>query len=224
MAQLDGWNVRANCPDCGGAVTTFEYALGGREFGTVAIGKSGDFGGRAFGGTCFRLLRCAGCGRGALAEVGIDGRQQPVVLIDFFPRTLSLLELPNQVPAEIVKEYREAELCASVGAWRAASALFRSALEKTLKANGYIKGTLQARIDEAAEDGVITAARSQRAHENVRVLGNDVLHDEWREVSEEEALSSRRYIQRILEDLYDDRPSVDAILRAKGRIAEAKTS
>jgi len=46
--------------------------------------------------------------------------------------------------------------------------------------------TLAERIDKAAADGAITAARSRRAHENIRVLGNDVLHDEWREVTEAE--------------------------------------
>jgi hypothetical protein len=43
-------------------------------------------------------------------------------------------------------------------------------LEKTLKSNGYVKGTLEAKIDEAAGDGVITEARSKRAHEDIRVL------------------------------------------------------
>jgi hypothetical protein len=76
---------------------------------------------------------------------------------------------------------------------------FRSALEKALKANGYMKGSLAARIDEAAGDGVITEARRKRAHEDVRVLGNDVLHDEWRSVTDDE-VTAAHYVQRILED------------------------
>ena len=74
------------------------------------------------------------------------------------------------------------------------------------------------RIDKAAADGVITAARSKRAHDDVRVLGNDVLHDDWRVVTEEEVELSHRYVQRILEDLYDDRASVEDILREKKRL------
>jgi hypothetical protein len=132
--------------------------------------------------------------------------------------------LPDTVPEGIVKEFHEAELCASVEAWRGASALYRSVLEKTLKDNGYKKGSLADKIDEAAADGVITAARSRRAHEDVRVLGNDVLHDEWREVTEEEVDLAHHYAQRILEDLYDDRPSVEAILTKKGRITTAPAS
>jgi hypothetical protein len=52
----------------------------------------------------------------------------------------------------------------------------------------------------------------------IRVLGNDILHDAWREVSEEEYDLAHRYSQRILEDLYDDRPSVVAPLTEKTRL------
>jgi hypothetical protein len=87
---------------------------------------------------------------------------------------------------------------------RAASALFRSVLEKTLKTNGYTKGNdtslkdLQKRIDAAATDGVITDARRKKAHEDIRALGNDVLHDDWREVTDAEVEDAHRYTQRIL--------------------------
>jgi hypothetical protein len=111
-----------------------------------------------------------------------------------------------------------------MGLHRAASALFRSVLEKTLKANGYTKGNdpalrdLQRRIDAAAADGVITAARQRRAHNEIRSLGNDVLHDDWREVEAGEVEDAHRYMQCILEDLYDDRSAVEAVLIAKERL------
>src|SRR5262249_17995494 len=103
----------------------------------------------------------------------------------------------------------------------AGSALLRSALEKTLKANGFNKGSLQDKIDQAATDGAITEARSKRAHEDIRVLGNDVLHDAWRAVTEEEFELAHHYTQRILEDFYDDRPTVEALLTSKGRLKSA---
>ena len=132
--------------------------------------------------------------------------------------------VPAAVPAEIQAEFREAELCAAFKANRAASALYRSVLEKVLKANGYTKGNdpslrdLQKRIDAAAADGVITDARRKRAHEDIRSLGNDVLHDDWREVTDDEVGNAHRYTQRILEDLYDDRGTVEAILIAKNKL------
>jgi len=99
-----------------------------------------------------------------------------------------------------------------------ASALLRSTLEKTLRANGYVKGNLASRIDEAANDGILTEARRKRAHDEVRVLGNDVLHDEWKEILSEDVDAAHHYVQRILEDFYDDRSSVEKILMDKKRI------
>ena len=65
----------------------------------------------------------------------------------------------------------------------------------------------------------MTEVRRKRAQDEIRVLGNDVLHDEWREVTREEFDLAHHYTQRILEDFYDDRPTVESALMAKGRIA-----
>lgn len=78
--------------------------------------------------------------------------------------------------------------------------------------------TCKRRIDAAATDGIITGPRQKKAHADIRVLGNDVLHDEWRKVGPEEVELTHHYAQRVLEDFYDDRPTVEAILKQKGRI------
>ena len=151
----------------------------------------------------------------------------------FSPTAIEHLNLPSKVPGDVVGEFREAELVASHGAFRAASALLRSVLEKVLTKNGYVdveveengrkfkSKSLKHRIDAAANDGVITEARKRRAHENIRVLGNDILHDEWRKVESPEYEDAHTYSQRVLEDLYDDRDTVEKILRAKHRIPDA---
>ncbi len=211
-------NVQAHCPDCGGAVTTFEARDAAHEFGTVIVNQPQMYMGAGYQRTLYRLLKCAGCQRGGLAKIFDNGNVVNGVLIDFYPVSLENAAIPKAVPAGIAAEFREAELCTGHKAWRAASALLRSTLEKTLKANGYNAGNLQGKIDQAASDGVITDARRRRAHEDIRVLGNDVLHDEWREVTEDEVSSAHQYGQRILEDFYDDRPSVEAILIAEQRI------
>lgn len=212
-------NVRAPCPDCDGAVTTFEMRAGGSsEYG--AIVRPGEFilDGRTFQRTVYQLLRCASCGRAGLATVADNGAVADGVLADFYPLPRATAKLPADVPDDVEAEYREAEKCASVGSWRGGSALLRSALEKTLAKNGYSKGTLAARIDEAAADGVITAARQRRAHDDVRSLGNDILHDEWRPVDATEYEAAHHYVLRILEDFYDHRQEVELVLKAKGRI------
>lgn len=199
-------------------MTTFEKSDGHSGFGQIhRTGTNFNFKNNHYIDAMYRLLRCAGCGRGGIAVL-LGGNYD--VLFDFYPKTIDALEIPDSIPQGIEAEFREAELCCSVGAWRAASALLRSTLEKTLKANGYTKGTLEKKIDEATSDGVLTAARKQRAHDEIRVLGNEVVHDEWREVTPEEVEMAHHYTQRILEDFYDDRDAVEAILKKKKRISD----
>jgi Domain of unknown function (DUF4145) len=217
LLSRTNYSVSAHCPTCK-AVTSFDQ----RQL--VIVPGPHMHNGQSFQRVLYILSQCARCARGAFAAVLDNGNAQSTVLEAFFPISPDTLPLPASVPADVQAEFREAELCAAFRANRAASALFRSVLEKTLKANGYIKGNdknltdLQKRIDYAAADGVITDARRKRAHEDVRSLGNDVLHDDWREVADDEVEDAHRYTQRILEDLYDDRPTVEAILIAKKRL------
>ncbi|MGE0454891.1 MAG: DUF4145 domain-containing protein [Vicinamibacteria bacterium] len=196
----------------------FDYKDSSREFGYVLVDRHHQFAGQSFSREHWRLLRCSGCGRAGLAKFHDTG-QAPAVLESFYPRALATAPLPAAIPDGIVKEYREAELCASVEAWRAASALVRSTLEKALKANGYTEGLLHKKINDAVGDGVITAARGQKAHDDIRVLGNEVVHDDWRAVDEAEVQAALHYAQRVLEDLYDDRASVERLLKANGRLS-----
>lgn len=214
-AKYIAGNVRAVCPGCEGALSMFEYQGGARgEYGAVVQDVEGE---KKF----YILMRCGGCGRGGLATIYNPlGTQIDGLLVEFYPVAIDRAALPATVPAGLSGDFREAEICASVGAWRGASALLRSVLEKTLIANGYAKGSLSARIDDAAADGVITAARQKRAHEDIRVLGNDVLHDEWREVTGDEYDAAHLYTQRILEDLYDLRSEVEQVLIKAGRLKE----
>ncbi len=177
----------------------------------------------------WRFVRCINCQRGGVAEILDINGDRPVIR-EFLPFAIEQVSLPTSVPSDLVNEFREAEKDAAYGAYRSASALLRSVLEKCLKKNGYdevevedSKGAkrktkqLIHRIEAAADDGVITQARKKRAHENIRVLGNDILHDDWREVSEDEYEDAHRYTQRILEDLYDSRETVEDVLKSKKR-------
>jgi hypothetical protein len=211
------YSVAAHCPTCQ-AVTSFEQKQ------LVAVQGVHEYEGKAFQRVLYVLTQCSRCQRGGFAVVPDNGNLQTAVVESFFPISVDAFPLPAAVPPDIVAEFREAELCAAFKAKRAASALFRSVLEKTFKANGYTKGndpTLkdrQKRIDAAAADGVITNARQKRAHDDIRSLGNDVLHDDWREITDGEVEDAHRYTQRILEDLYDDRAAVEAILTTKNKL------
>jgi hypothetical protein len=219
-AQLikQNWSVLAQCPNCYD-VRSFEMRYMPTAVAGVYVYKEKNYS---------RLLsvfsQCARCSHGGLAIILDDGDTATAVLESFSPLSIDSVPVPKAVPEDIVKEFREAEKCASFGANRAASALFRSVLEKTLKANGYTKTNdrslvdLQKRIDAAAGDGVITEARQKKAHDDIRSLGNDVMHDDWREVKDDEVEDAHRYTQRILEDLYDDRMTVEKILTQKNRL------
>lgn len=229
MAQLnDLGQVLARCVGCEGGKSRFESQDQGKGFGVVVTQ------GPKPGGTPwytqytdyhYRLFRCVGCGMGALGVIRMQdkgatypsGAQE---LIHFHPEAKERLSLPKDVPEGIQREFREAEMCLEHECYRAAAALFRSVLDKTLKANGYkssSRSNLQAEIDEAARDGIITEARKRRAHEDIRVLGNDILHGGWRSLGEGDVTPAHIYTQRILEDLYGDRPTVLKQLLAKGR-------
>lgn len=213
---VDG-SVRAHCPECG-TLTTFESRNSRGEHGTIVRDGTHFLNGVAYTRVLYIAMRCAGCGRGGLATVHDHGRVVDGKLETFYPASIERAALPTGTPAGVASEFREAEICASVQAWRAASALLRSALEKTLIANGYAKDSLAARIDQAANDGILTAARQRRAHDDVRVLGNDILHDEWRAVTRDEYNAAHHYTQRIMEDFYDHRSETEAVLQAAGRL------
>lgn len=223
-------NVLARCPDCD-AITSFDAkGHSNTALGAVFIDVPHRYEGNNYSRMLWHFFRCNVCSRGAVAKLHDNGNNQTAILEDFLPQAIEKASLPPSVPEDIVKEFREAELDAAHGAYRSASAMLRSVLEKTLKKNGYqeveIKdkqgnpkksNRLIDRIDAAAEDRVITETRKKRADENVRVLGNDVLHDDWREVKQEEFEEAHKYAQRLFEDFYDDRPTVEARLTAQGR-------
>jgi hypothetical protein len=223
-------NVLARCPDCD-AVTSFDAkGHSNTNLGATIIDGTHQFEGKQYGRILWQAFRCSVCNRGAVAKIHDQGNSQTAVLEDFLPAAIERATLPPTVPLDIEKEFRESELDAAHAAYRSASAMLRSVLEKTLRKNGYeeieIKdkqgnpkrsNRLIDRIDAAADDRVITETRQKRAHENIRVLGNDVLHEDWREVTQQEYEEAHKYAQRLLEDFYDDRPTVEARLSAQGR-------
>jgi hypothetical protein len=223
-------NIIAHCPTCDGAKSTFEYVGSRGEIGHVTKVFPRDY--RHFSDDQlrirFQLFRCTACGAGALGVIkimNVHGSYPEDIwqLLDFYPEAKERLRLPKEVPIGIQREFREAELCSEAGCYRAAAGMLRSVLDKTLRANGYNtrdNKNLKQQIDAAAGDGVITKSRQKRAHEEVRVFGNDVLHDDWHETKEEDINISRQYLQRLLEDSYDDRPSVLALLKAAQRMPD----
>lgn len=213
-------NVKADCPDCG-VPSTFEFRdpAGGGEFGTIIENGRHLFENAPYDRVICKLLRCTVCNRPGIAKLHSKNNYATESALEYFwPTTIPHKRIPMGVPDFIQNELREAELCMSSNAWRAAAAMLRSTLEKTLIANGYEDRNLYQKIESAGSDGIITSSRRQRAQDLVRTLGNDVLHDEWREVTRHEVDSAHKYVARIIEDLYDDRATVVKVLTEKGKV------
>lgn len=215
--------IIARCPGCDGAKSTFEWSHKGKELGAITKQVDDRYWHRCL--LDFRLFRCAGCGIGALGVIKYGGgNRYPGLnnrLLRFIPEVNKCLPLPPRAPKEIVAEFREAERCLDINCFRAAAGMFRSVLEKTMRANGYNttrEKRLVQQIDGAAKDGVITLARKKRLRAELRVIGNEILPDDPDKVTEQDIELARRYCQRILEDFYDDRESVLTLLRDAGRI------
>ena len=215
-------SITAYCEGCSGAKSTFFWHdVDGKEFGSVIVQDKGRV---STGYLDYRLYTCAGCKKGALACILVretyEFPDHVILLKSFMPSPMKSLKLPDSVPTGIKNEFREAEKCISNQCYRAASGLFRSVLDKTMRDNGYnaSRTNLYNQIENAASDGVITNSRKIKAHSEIRVLGNDVLHDDWVEIHFADVEASWNYCQRILEDFYDDRDSVLEILRGCDRL------
>src|SRR6185437_15963161 len=116
--------ISAFCINCQ-AITGFDAKA------TVINNSRHTFKGDIFERSVYTLTQCVRCGRGGLATIGDNGGPQTAKLEEFFPVSVNFASIPTTVPSAIEAEFREAERCAAFGANRAASALFRSVLEKT---------------------------------------------------------------------------------------------
>lgn len=220
-------NVPSHCPTCKRTSTfiwrdaaTSSYH---REFGYITVDEPHVYGGHNFGRVIFRMFACVVCLHPGVLKTHANNSDLEGTTEWFWPTGIYTADLPIDTPADLRAEFEEAEKCAAAAAWRGAAALLRSTLEKTLKANGYTERNLFENIELARKDGLITATRARSAHDIVRTLGNDVLHDAWREVGREEVLSSALFVQRILEDFYFNRSSAEAALTENKRPFERRT-
>jgi hypothetical protein len=227
MAKLnEHGNIIAKCPGCEGATSVYVWAEGSSplsfplQFRPVSRPKG-------VLQTCFRLYKCSGCGRGALARLayGFTARDLASAwsLEEFHYESAARVTLPASVPEGIRTEFREAEDAMTANCNRAAAALFRSVVDKAMLASGlrkHDKESLAVQINRAADAGVIHDARRLNAHRAVRALGNDVLHAEWRKVEDEEVQDAQHYVSRVLDDLYDERGAVRKRLLKNGHTPE----
>jgi hypothetical protein len=144
-------------------------------------------------GRIWATYKCSTCG-GVMLACGVGQDTHSVGGI------LELLPSPRTV-AEIIPEPARRYLTQAQDSLHApdgAVMLAASAVDAMLKAKGYLKGTLNERIDKAAADHVITSDMALWAH-HVRLEANEPRHadDEKPHASQDEAEQSVEFVAAL---------------------------
>ncbi|MBI0047293.1 DUF4145 domain-containing protein [Bifidobacterium choladohabitans] len=122
-------------------------------------------------------------------------------IITWIPREPVWKEYED-VPEDIAAVASEAYSCCSIKAYRSAVLMARTALEATAKNKGITSGSLNEKIEELAEQNIITDQLAQEANE-IRLLGNDMAHgDPDIPVSKEDASDILGFLDTVLDYVY----------------------
>lgn len=109
--------------------------------------------------------------------------------------------LDDCVPATVRSAFDEASKCLASACPRAAAAMARCALEGIVVDQGETKGTLAQRLNNLADKGVLLRTMAAWTKE-VRLLGNDAVHDLTAEVSIADAAQLVEFIRELAKYIY----------------------
>lgn len=180
------------CPHCKSYST---FSIVWRD-GAQADGQPG---GRTHGAT-----RCNNptCRRAVGAYISAPSNTHEI--FDYWPRHVGGKDFPD-VPEHIASAADEAHKSLSIDAHRGAIALARAVVEATAKDHEITKGTLDKKIDEMANQGVISEAMKDAAHE-IRFAGNEVAHGDLAEepITRDDAEEVLALMDAILTRVYQE--------------------
>jgi hypothetical protein len=133
--------------------------------------------------------------------------------IEVWPKAVSRKSY-RDVPEAIASAASEAHQALGAFAPRAAVAMARAVVEATAKQKGITGGRLESKIDNLAEEGLISEATKEVAHE-IRFAGNEVAHGDLVQepVSVEGARDIVELMDVILQRVYQE-PAKVARIRA----------
>jgi hypothetical protein len=129
----------------------------------------------------------------------------------------------SDVPRDLADTAREAYLCLSVGALRAALPLARAVIEATAKTKGITDGLVYQKIDKMAQQDYIRPHIKEAAHE-VRHFGNVVAHGDLHDKpTEEDVALALELMFEVLEEVFQSPARVQRAVEArKNRQAAAE--
>ncbi len=109
--------------------------------------------------------------------------------------------LHESVPETVRSAFDEACKCLASGCPRAGAAMARCALEGIVVDRGETKGDLKTRLKNLADKGKLVSSLADWATE-VRLLGNDAVHDLTTDVLMEDARQLTEFIKELTKYLY----------------------
>lgn len=158
MAQLDEHLKIDRCPHCSidnpNLLTIFQ------EFTTHA--DSGT------GARIWRVYKCKRCG-GVITAYGYPGKR---LVEEFYPSTKTI----DQILPDKVKAYLK-QAIDSTFAPAGSVMLCACSVDAMLKEKGYLDGSLYARINKAADEGLLTKEMATWAHQ-IRLDANEQRHSD----------------------------------------------
>jgi len=163
---------------------------------------------------------CQGCGRLVYrlqdASTGRRAQWPPLGLQPAHP----------SVPAPVGADWYEAHLCQSVGAFRAAVAMARRAVQGIAIEQGAKGNTLNAQLKDLGVTATVHPMLIEWA-DHIRLLGNSGAHpgaDGLETVSEEEAAEVVRFLDELLRWVYELLAETEAARAPRSTPAESPTS
>jgi len=115
------------------------------------------------------VLTCRNCDRKTI--FGMTGNA-----ISFYPSKNAYGQLSGGIPNSVRGTFLDAELCYYGMGFRGAVAMCRACVERALVERGITNRTLEAKIDEAKKQTILTDREYMLAHGS-RLVGNEALHE-----------------------------------------------
>lgn len=203
-----------DCPHCGARKATFAVQKGRRHPDEALVNALGTCPG------CFNpvaliiYLPSGGDVDQLTGDLSTRGRHENGSIESVFPQRKTSIS-PEHAPPAAAKSFIEGSDCLSDGRYTSAVAMFRRALEISLKnfSPEIEAWKLEKRIDKLADKGLITADLKTWAHK-IRLEGNEAVHEED-EPTREAATELQLFTEMVMTYLYTLPAKVQANLPNK---------
>lgn len=150
----------------------------------------------------YEILQCRGCNEVILQKNKYSFFQGNVTEIELeFQYPTVVPKLDDSIPDEVAEDYIEGMKCLGGGSPKGALTMFRRSLQTATRERGATPADLFNEIDELATKDIIPKDLKDLAHE-IRLLGNDGAHPNRPNVSQDEALEVKDFIDHLFNYVY----------------------